>query len=159
MSMDLVALRFWYSLAINFFGKVSVNIIRPVRDVRDVGALSCIYSVNHQWASSLCSNTAQQESGTNEEILEFAESFDAREKFTFFEKGSVNGKDAREVFSFLKQKLPSEDGSTDIRWNFTKFLVNHKGEPYKRSSPTIAPAIMKDDIEFLLKKKEAESTE
>jgi glutathione peroxidase-family protein len=43
------------------------------------------------------------------------------EKLIFFEKGPVNGSDAREVFSFLKEKLPDEDGTTAIRWNFSKW--------------------------------------
>ena len=61
--------------------------------------------------------------GTHEEILEFSEKFNARDKFVFFEKADVNGKNAREVFGYLKHKLPNEDGSVDIRWNFANFLV------------------------------------
>ncbi len=103
-----------------------------------------------------CNQFLGQEPGESNQILEFvAEKFDAQEKFTFFEKGYVNGKDTREVFSFLKQSLPSQDGSTDIRWNFTKFLVDHEGNPYKRYGPTEAPNVMKDDIELLLQKKES----
>lgn len=54
--------------------------------------------------------------GTHEEILDFVETnFGAKDKFTWFEKGQVNGKNTREVYSFLKDKLPSEDGTKDIR--------------------------------------------
>lgn len=102
-----------------------------------------------------CNQFLGQEPGESNEIVSFvAEKFDAHEKFIFFEKGNVNGKDTREIFSFLKQKLPSQDGSTDIRWNFTKFLVDHEGNPYKRYGPTETPSVMKEDIEVLLQKKE-----
>jgi glutathione peroxidase len=54
------------------------------------------------------------------------------------------------VYSFLKQQLPSEDGTVDIRWNFAKFLVDHEGIPYKRFGPKTNPEDMKGDIEELL---------
>lgn len=101
-----------------------------------------------------CNQFGKQEPGTPDEILAFSDKFNARDKFTFFEKADVNGKKAREVFSFLKQKLPHEDGSKDIRWNFGKFLIDHEGNPHKRFGSTVAPMNMKEEIEILLKKKE-----
>lgn len=101
-----------------------------------------------------CNQFAAQEPGTREEILDFVESnFGAKDKFVWFEKGDVNGQDTREVYSFLKQKLPAEDGSTDIRWNFAKFLVDREGTPVKRYGPQTAPKDMTADIEELLAKK------
>lgn len=79
------------------------------------------------------------------------------EKLDFFEKADVNGANTREVFSFLKSKLPNADGSTDVRWNFYKFLVGHDGVPFKRYDVTTAPDSIRDDIEALLKKKEEEN--
>jgi glutathione peroxidase len=73
----------------------------------------------------------------------------------WFEKGHVNGKDTREVYSYLKRELKSEDGTTDIRWNFGKFLVDHEGKPFKRYGPMIDPVDIRADIEHLLKIKEA----
>eukprot|EP00594_Rhizosolenia_setigera_P012993 CAMPEP_0178954216 /NCGR_PEP_ID=MMETSP0789-20121207/8863_1 /TAXON_ID=3005 /ORGANISM="Rhizosolenia setigera, Strain CCMP 1694" /LENGTH=192 /DNA_ID=CAMNT_0020635585 /DNA_START=22 /DNA_END=600 /DNA_ORIENTATION=+ len=100
-----------------------------------------------------CNQFGAQEPGTHEQILEFVESkFSAADKFTWFEKGHVNGKDTREVYSFLKSKLPADDGTTDIRWNFAKFLVDHEGNPYKRFGPKTSPMSMKSDIEELLAK-------
>ncbi len=106
-----------------------------------------------------CSQFAGQEFGESEQICEFVKTYDEKmtDKLIFFEKGDVNGANAREVFSFLKQKLPNEDGTTDIRWNFTKFLVDHEGNPYKRYGPQTNPFQLKDDIEELLKKKETSS--
>lgn len=103
-----------------------------------------------------CNQFGGQEPGTHEKILEFVESnFGAKDKFTWFEKGHVNGKQTREVYSFLKRRLPSEDGTADIRWNFAKFLVDHEGEPFKRYGPQTNPDDMIHDIEELLRKKEA----
>jgi len=104
-----------------------------------------------------CNQFKNQESGTHEEILEFVhKNFNAKDKFTFFEKGDVNGLDTREIYSYLKETIPAEDGSIDIRWNFEKFLVDHSGIPYKRFHPKKSPyQDMKDSIETLLEKKEA----
>jgi len=102
-----------------------------------------------------CNQFGRQEPGNHEEILTFTEKFNARDKLVFFEKADVNGADAREVFGFLKQKLPNTDESTDIRWNFAKFLVDHEGNPYMRFGPKTSPFEMKDSIEILLDKKES----
>jgi glutathione peroxidase len=72
-----------------------------------------------------CNQFGGQEPGTHEEIIEFVKKIDEHipEKVTFFEKSDVNGANARESFSFLKQACPNDDGSTDIRWNFGKFKI------------------------------------
>ena len=94
--------------------------------------------------------------GTHEHILNFVEEkFGAKDKFAWFAKGHVNGKDTREAYSFLKSRLPAEDGTTDIRWNFAKFLVDHEGAPFKRYGPKTEPKDLVPDIEELLKRKEA----
>lgn len=80
--------------------------------------------------------------------------FGAKDKFTWFEKGHVNGTKTRELYSFLKGKLPSDDGTADIRWNFAKFLIDHEGTPFKRYGPKTNPEDLGSDIEQLLKKME-----
>ena len=98
-----------------------------------------------------------QEPGTHEEILDFVETnFKAKDKFTWFEKGHVNGGSTREVFSFLKRELPSKtDSSSDVKWNFEKFLVDKNGIPYKRYSSKTSPLKFKNDIALLLKQDES----
>lgn len=102
-----------------------------------------------------CNQFGGQEPGTHEEILKFSEKFNAREKFVWFEKGDVNGENAREVFTFLKDKIAFDNGEKgNVRWNFGKFLVDHEGIPYKRiGSKTNVDPDMVEDIETLLKKK------
>jgi glutathione peroxidase len=72
-----------------------------------------------------CNQFGGQEPGTHEEILEFVKQYDEHmsEKLTFFEKNDVNGANAREPYSFIKQACPNDDGTTDIRWNFGKFKI------------------------------------
>ncbi len=102
--------------------------------------------------SSLCYDFWK---GTHEEILKFVDGYFPHERANWFEKGDVNGKNTREVYSFLKRELKDKNGSSDIAWNFTKFLVDHEGTPYKRFGSKKPPLAMKDDIEILLKQKES----
>lgn len=101
----------------------------------------------------MCSYVLQ---GTHEEILEFAKQYSGADgKFTFFEKGDVNGASTRQVYSFLKRELPNEDGTNDIRWNFNIFLVDHEGVPAERYQPSKTPYDnMKPKLEELFKKKQ-----
>jgi len=101
-----------------------------------------------------CNQFGGQEPGTHEEIKQFVDKFFPHDKLSWFAKGDVNGAKTREVFSFLKRELPNSDGTSDVRWNFAKFLVDHEGKPFKRYSPKTPPLSIKDDIEELLKKKE-----
>lgn len=70
--------------------------------------------------------------------------------FPMFSKVDVNGKDTHPVFVWLKDKLRGRFGSRRVKWNFTKFLVDGKGNPVKRYSPATVPAAIEDDIRQLL---------
>lgn len=70
-------------------------------------------------------------------------------KFLRFKKVDVNGDKAEPLFKYLCTK----DGKyKKVKWNFTKFLVNKKGEVIARFEPTVKPA----DIEESIKKALAE---
>ena len=71
-----------------------------------------------------CNQFGGQEPGTHEEIITFVKKIDIDmdTKLTFFEKADVNGANTREVYSFVKPKVPNFDGTTDIRWNFGTFF-------------------------------------
>ena len=45
----------------------------------------------------------------------------------------------------------------DITWNFEKFLLDYKGQPYRRYTPTVEPKEMTEDIEKLIRKCEKKS--
>ena len=96
-----------------------------------------------------CNQFKQQESGSNEEIQQFCD-LHFKIKFPLFSKIEVNGDNTHPLFSYLKQQAPGLLGSTAIKWNFTKFLVNRQGEVIKRYAPTKKPEDIKVDIEKLL---------
>ncbi|KAG2519827.1 hypothetical protein JM18_005985 [Phytophthora kernoviae] len=97
-----------------------------------------------------CNQFAGQEPGTHEEIMEFVKQYNVT--FPFFEKHDVNGATARPVFTYLKTKLPGSFGSF-VKWNFTKFLVDRNGQPYKRFAPKDLPFSFEEDIKTLLAQK------
>jgi glutathione peroxidase-family protein len=59
-----------------------------------------------------------------------------------------------ETYSFLKEKIPNADGTKDIRWNYTTFLVDHEGTPAHRFGATKSVReTLQPLVEELLKKK------
>ena len=70
--------------------------------------------------------------------------------FNLFDKIDVNGDNVAPIYQFLKKDNPSESGSKDIEWNFTKFLISKDGETIKRFGPKTEPDEIKKDIEELL---------
>ncbi len=58
--------------------------------------------------------------------------------FPMFSKVDVNGPEAHPIYQFLKNSL-SGIGGKDIKWNFTKFLMDANGKPIKRFSPATKP--------------------
>jgi glutathione peroxidase len=100
-----------------------------------------------------CNQFGKQEPGTNEQIKEFVSKLDPPVTFPIFDKVEVNGEGAHPVFIFLKKQLPGLLGSEFIKWNFTKFLVDRNGVPYKRYGPKDEPFSIEDDIKALLAQK------
>ncbi|VDD84246.1 unnamed protein product [Mesocestoides corti] len=95
-----------------------------------------------------CNQFGGQEPGTNAEIKENARSkFELT--FDFFSKCDVNGSDAIPLFTYLQNTLKGTL-SNKIKWNFTKFLIDRNGVPFKRYSPTTDPKDMEGDIKKLL---------
>ena len=94
-----------------------------------------------------CNQFAFQEPGTNEEIKEFC---DIKYGVTFkiFNKINVNGSKSHPVYEYLKDQSPGVAGTTQIKWNFTKFLINKNGEVIERFSPQAEA----DEIEAGIKK-------
>lgn len=96
-----------------------------------------------------CNQFAKQDSGSNEEIQEFC-MINYGVTFTMFAKIDVNGKDAHPLYKYLKENSKSILGK-DIKWNFTKFLIDQEGNIVKRYAPTVSPLKIKSDIDMLIK--------
>ena len=57
-----------------------------------------------------------------------------------FSKIEVNGENEAELYTLLKRQAPHDDGTADIAWNFTKFLVGGDGNVIKRFPPQAEPS-------------------
>lgn len=96
-----------------------------------------------------CNQFGNQEPGGDEEIQTFCKlTYDVT--FPVFAKIDVNGPHAHPLFGFLTEKQPGLLGIRSIKWNFTKFLVNRRGEPVQRYAPTTPPERLREDIRRLL---------
>ena len=85
-----------------------------------------------------CNQFAGQEPGSDAEILEFATSnYDVN--FPMFSKIDVNGDGAAPLYQWLKAEQPGDGDSSDIAWNFEKFLVDRSGSVVARWAPTVTP--------------------
>jgi glutathione peroxidase len=96
------------------------------------------------------SNQFMQEPRSNEAIAQFCERT-YNVTFPLFAKVDVNGPNEHPLFTYLKAQLPGLFGSTAIKWNFTKFLVDRNGKPYRRYAPTELPSQIEEDIVALLR--------
>ncbi|MBN2899588.1 MAG: glutathione peroxidase [Clostridia bacterium] len=114
----------------------------------------------------------EQEPGTNEEIKSFCQ-LNYGVSFPLSQKIDVRGKDADPLFKylisekgfegfsskteggkkmqgFLSEKLPHLLDGDEIKWNFTKFLIDREGHVVKRYESPIAPDAIVEDIQKLL---------
>lgn len=105
-----------------------------------------------------CNQFGEQAPGTDEEITQFCQ-LNYGTKFPQFKKIDVNGENQTALYAFLKSEKgfegfdmedklgplldqmmtkadPNYKENPDIKWNFTKFLVNRKGEVVARFEPT-----------------------
>ena len=117
-----------------------------------------------------CNQFGSQAPGSDEEIHEFC-SLRYKTQFDQFKKIDVNGENESPVYTWLKEQLPDEEvhgvkakaamvmiktiSSTckekgDIKWNFTKFLVDREGNAVRRYAPTTDPDQIEKDIQALL---------
>jgi glutathione peroxidase len=83
-------------------------------------------------------NFGGQEPGTNEEIKTFCSS-KYQVTFPMYSKVSVKGADSTPLYQFLTDKQSNPATGGEIKWNFTKFLVDRNGEVIARFEPAITP--------------------
>lgn len=117
-----------------------------------------------------CNQFGHQAPGTDDEIREFCTGR-YQTQFEQMSKIDVNGENELPLYTFLKDKQPTEEiqglknkaamkaveaiSTTckkpgDIKWNFTKFLVDRNGNVVKRYDPTFRPEDMEEDIKKLI---------
>jgi len=92
---------------------------------------------------------ANQAPGTDAEINSFC-SINFGTTFPRFSKVEVNGKNESPLYTTLKKAKGGFLGS-NIKWNFTKFLIDRDGNVVKRYKPTDKPEKLENDIKELLK--------
>ena len=118
-----------------------------------------------------CDQFGHQEPGSNEEIEAFCR-LNHGVTFPLMAKSDVNGENANAIFKwlysekpfvgfgegetakFMDQMLSAKDpeyaSNPDIKWNFTKFLIDRKGRVVARFEPVVAPEELEKEIEALL---------
>lgn len=94
-----------------------------------------------------CNQFKEQEPGDSATISEFCKK-NYGVDFQLFEKIDVNGDKTNDLYVYLKDAAPNDKG--DIRWNFTKFLVDRSGKVVKRYDSKVKPEEIVADIEKLL---------
>ncbi len=138
-------------------------------------ALENLYKKYHEKGLEIldfpCNQFGNHAPGSDEVIHSFCT---AKYKTSFdqMKKVDVNGENASAIWNYLKENSPKEYISgfghktsmkaiekisssykkeNDIKWNFTKFLVDKEGQVVARYSPVESPSAMEDDIIRLLK--------
>lgn len=95
-----------------------------------------------------CNQFMNQEPETNDTIVNVCK-INHGVTFQLTEKIDVNGKETHPIYKYLKKELGGFLGKK-IKWNFTKFLIDPNGKPYKRYAPTTKPADIEKDIKKVL---------
>nr|WP_093855852.1 glutathione peroxidase [Tenuibacillus multivorans] len=95
-----------------------------------------------------CDQFMNQEYSNQDDILEFCQT-NYGVNFPMFKKIDVKGEYQSPLFTFLtEQKKGFLNG--EIKWNFTKFLVDQNGQVVRRYAPQVSPDKIKKDIEQLI---------
>ncbi|XP_073994169.1 glutathione peroxidase homolog with thioredoxin peroxidase activity isoform X1 [Rhodnius prolixus] len=91
-----------------------------------------------------CNQFGSQEPGSREDIVCFMRQKNA--SFEMFDKIEVNGSNAHPLWKYLKSK----QGGTlvdNIKWNFTKFIIDKNGQPVERHGPMTNPSKLLSSLE------------
>ncbi len=96
-----------------------------------------------------CNQFGGQEPGSADEIAEFCK-VNFGVTFPLMAKVEVNGDKASPLFDWMKKEAKGLMGTTAIKWNFTKFLIDREGNVVKRYAPQDTPAAIAKDIAKLI---------
>lgn len=92
-----------------------------------------------------CNQFGGQDPGNDGEIEEFCQ-VNYGVSFPMFAKIEVNGPGTHPLFQHLKHAAPGILGSENIKWNFTKFLVNRQGQVIDRFAPVTTPQKIEEAV-------------
>ncbi len=96
-----------------------------------------------------CNQFGAQEPGDAAEIASFCSlTYDV--DFPMMRKIDVNGPATHPLYAYLKKAKKGVLGTEGVKWNFTKFLVDRRGEVAARFAPTVKPEDLEGAIEALL---------
>ena len=95
-----------------------------------------------------CDQFNNQEYENIEETTQFCQ-INYGVTFPITTKVDVNGENAHPLFTFLKKQKKGVL-SDNIKWNFTKFLIDREGQVVERYAPTTVPSKIEGDIKKLL---------
>lgn len=96
-----------------------------------------------------CNQFANQDPANDDAIKSFCQK-NYGVSFPVFAKIEVNGDRTHPLYGYLKDEARGVLWSKRIKWNFTKFLVDHEGNVLKRYAPTTKPAKLVAEIETAL---------
>lgn len=98
-----------------------------------------------------CNQFGAQEPGSPEEILRFCSTkYDVT--FPLFAKIDVNGEHAHPLYRWLKTQAKGVLGTESIKWNFTKFLLDRRGNVVERYAPATGPDQIESSVVELLER-------
>jgi glutathione peroxidase len=100
-----------------------------------------------------CDQFGHQEPGNDKEIRSFCE-LNYGVTFPLFSKIEVNGANQHPLYKYLKSEAGGLLGD-DIKWNFTKFLIDRDGTVLDRFAPVTTPAQIGGDIAKALRAQKA----
>jgi glutathione peroxidase len=114
--------------------------------------LQKLYDLYHEEGLEIlafpCDQFNNQEPGDNDEIQSFCQ-LNFGLTFPVFSKIEVNGKNAHPLYQYLKSEKGGIFGN-NIKWNFTKFLVDKEGKVIKRYAPTVKPMRIEKNIKKVI---------
>ena len=118
-----------------------------------------------------CNQFGNQAPGSDDEIHEFC-TLHFNTTFEQMKKSDVNGKNELPLYTFLKSEQrfkgfgdsqtglfmhnmllkadPNYESNNDIKWNFTKFVINREGKVVARFEPTADMNLVEECIKTLL---------
>ena len=118
-----------------------------------------------------CNQFGHQTPGTDEEVKQFCQ-LHYKTQFPQMKKSDVNGPNALPLYTYLKSQqgfkgfgehqltkilekmlskmVPKWVNNPDIKWNFTKFLLDRQGQVVARFEPTYSMKKLEEEIINLL---------